>query len=52
MLRFETPFSHVVLDEVSPGDLVSIHRAADVRWAWNFERLVEQIPVADKLASL
>lgn len=49
-LYFETPFAHVVLDEVSPNDLVSIHRMADVRWAWNFEKSVEQIPKADKLA--
>jgi hypothetical protein len=49
-LRFETPFAHVVLDEVSPGDLVSVHRMADVQWAWKFERSVEQIPEADKLA--
>ncbi len=49
-LRFETPFSHVVLDEISVSDLVIIHRAADVRWAWNFVRSVEQIPEADKLA--
>ena len=49
-LRFETSFGHVVLDEVSPGDLVSIHRMADVRWAWNFDRSVEQIPQSNKLA--
>jgi hypothetical protein len=49
-LRFETPFAHVVLDEVSVSDLVSIHRAEDVRWARDFERSVEPIPEADKLA--
>ena len=49
-LRFETTFAHVVLDEVSPGDLVSIHRMADVRWAWEYEESVEQIPESDKLA--
>jgi len=49
-LRFETPFAHVVLDEVSPGDLVSTHRMADVRWAWDYEKSVEQIPQSDKLA--
>ena len=36
-LRFETTFGHVVLDEVSPADLVSVHRIADVRWAWDYE---------------
>jgi hypothetical protein len=49
-LRFETSFARVVLDEVSPGDLVSTHRMADVRWAWEFEKSVEQIPQSDKLA--
>src|SRR6201982_131935 len=37
-LRFETTFARVVLDEVSPGDLVSIHRMAGVRWAGEFEK--------------
>jgi len=32
-LRFETAFGRVVLDEVSPADLVSVHRISDVRWA-------------------
>jgi hypothetical protein len=49
-LRFETTFGHVVLDEVSPGDLVSIHRSDDVRWAWAYEECVEQIPQSDKLS--
>ena len=49
-LRYETPFAHVVLDEVSPGDLVSTHRMADVQWAWDYEKSVEQIPQSDKLA--
>ena len=37
-LYFQTPLSHVVVDEVSPSDLVSIHRAADVRWDERAER--------------
>ena len=49
-LRFDTTFGHVVLDEVSPGDLVSIHRLDDVRWAWAYEKSVEHIPQSDKLA--
>lgn len=49
-LRFETSFGHVVLDEVSPGDLVSIHRMADVYWVWQFEQSIEQLPAADKVA--
>jgi hypothetical protein len=49
-LRFETTFAQVVLDEVSPGDLVSIHRMAEVRWAWDYEKSVAQIPESDKLA--
>src|SRR5260221_4418589 len=49
-LRFQTNFAHVVFDEVSPGDLVSIHRAPEVFWAWKFERSVEQIPQQDKLS--
>jgi hypothetical protein len=49
-LYYETPFSHVVLDEVSVNDLVSIHRMVDVQWAWKFEEIVENIPEADKLA--
>lgn len=49
-LRFETLFAHIVLDEVSPTDLVSTHFIADVQWAWDYEKLVEQIPQSDKLA--
>ncbi len=49
-LRFETTFARVVLDEVSPGDLVSVHRMGDVRWAWDYEECVEHIPQSDKLA--
>jgi hypothetical protein len=49
-LRFETTFARVVLDEVSPGDLVSIHRIADVQWAWAYQKFVEKIPESDKLA--
>jgi hypothetical protein len=48
-LRFQTIFAHVVFDEVSPSDLVSIHRAPEVHWAWAFEQSVEQIPRQDKL---
>jgi hypothetical protein len=49
-LRFETTFARVVLDEVSPGDLVSIHRMADVRWVWEYQKIVEKIPESEKLA--
>jgi hypothetical protein len=49
-LRFETTFGHVVLDEVSPLDFVSVHRIADVQWAWNYAKSVEEIPESDKLA--
>jgi hypothetical protein len=48
-LRFETTFAQVVLDEVSPGDLVSMHLMADVRWALDYAKSIEQIPESDKL---
>src|ERR1700745_2806273 len=48
-LSFETTFARVVLDEVSPGDLVSIHRMADVQWAWEYQKFVEKISESEKL---
>jgi hypothetical protein len=35
-MRFETRLAHVILDEVSPQDLMSVHPSADVEWVWEF----------------
>jgi hypothetical protein len=48
-LRYETALAHVVLDEVSPADLVIIHGEADVRWAHQFRHSVAQLAESDKL---
>jgi len=49
-LRFQNVFGHIVLDEVSPSDLVSIHRAPDVRWALAFRNFVQHLPESEKVA--
>src|SRR5207248_1931352 len=49
-LRFQNVFGRIVLDEVSPSDLVSIHRAPDVRWALAFRNFVQHLPESEKVA--
>jgi len=49
-LRFQNVFGHIVLDEVSAADLVSIHRAPDVRWALGFQKSVQHLPESEKVA--
>src|SRR5208282_2807800 len=44
-MRFETHFAHVILDEVSPQDLMSVHPSADVEWVWQFE---ESCPIPEE----
>jgi hypothetical protein len=48
-LRFESALGHVVFDEVSPTDLVSIHGEAVVLWAHEFKQLVQHLAESDKL---
>jgi hypothetical protein len=49
-LRFQNVFGQIVLDEVSPSDLVSIHREPDVRWALAFKNSVQHLPESEKVA--
>jgi hypothetical protein len=48
-LRFESAIAHVVFDEVSPADLVSIHGEEIVRWAHRYEHSVQHLNEWDKI---
>jgi hypothetical protein len=48
-LHHESALAHVVFDEVSPADLVSIHGGASVRWAHQFRRSVQHLDESNKM---
>jgi hypothetical protein len=48
-LHYESALGHVVFDEVSPTDLVSIHGEAVVLWAHGFRHSVQHLAESDKL---
>jgi hypothetical protein len=48
-LHFKSALNHVVFDEVSSADLISIHCEEVVRWAQRYKRLVQHLEEWDKI---